>query len=128
ALAPERADLRRLLAKALQENQQGAAAYAEWKAVLQQDEQPTLDDLYGLAQAALDADEISECLQACQRVLAVQATHGGAHALMGKALVAQGDANSAIEHLRRATELAPAQPAAWLVLAELLRDSGDLQA
>ncbi|MCW5873615.1 MAG: tetratricopeptide repeat protein [Anaerolineales bacterium] len=128
ALAPERADLRRLLATALQENQQGAAAYAEWKAVLQQDEQPTLDDLYGLAQAALDADEISECLQACQRVLAVQATHGGAHALMGKALVAQGDANSAIEHLRRATELAPAQPAAWLVLAELLRDSGDLQA
>ncbi len=128
ALAPQRVDLRRLLAKALQDNQQGAAAYSEWKAVLAQDEQPTLEDIFGLAQAALDADEISECLQACQRVLAVQVTHGGAHALMGKALVAQGDANSAMEHLRRATELAPAQHEAWIALAELLRDSGDLQA
>ncbi|UYN89525.1 MAG: tetratricopeptide repeat protein [Anaerolineales bacterium] len=128
ALAPERSDLRRQLAKALQASQQGAAAYGEWQAVLAQDEEPTLDDLFGLAQSALDADEIGECIQACQRVLAVQATHGGAHALMGKALVAQGDANSAIEHLRRATELAPAQHEAWIVLAELLRDQGDVQA
>ncbi|MCL4256890.1 MAG: tetratricopeptide repeat protein [Anaerolineales bacterium] len=128
ALAPERTDLRRQLAKAMQANQQGAAAYSEWQAVMAQDDQPSLEDVYGLAQAALAADALGECIQACQRVLAVQATHGGAHALMGKALVAQGDANSAIEHLRRATELAPAQHEAWIVLAELLRDQGDMQA
>lgn len=128
ALAPERSDLRRQLAKALQANQQGADAYGEWLAVMAQETERTLDDLFGLAQTALDADQLVECIQACQRVLAVQATHGGAHAVMGKALVAQGDANSAVEHLRRATELAPAQHEAWIVLAELLRDQGDVQA
>ncbi|MBX3002681.1 MAG: tetratricopeptide repeat protein [Anaerolineales bacterium] len=128
ALAPERSDLRRQLAKALQSSQHGPAAYAEWQAVMAQDAEPTLEDIFGLAQAALAADELSECIQACQRVLAVQATHGGAHALLGKALLAQGDSNSAIEHLRRATELAPAQSEAWIVLADLLRGQGDWQA
>lgn len=128
ALAPERTDLRRQLAKTLQADGQGAAAFAEWQAVMEQESEPSLEDIFALAQAALAADEIGACISACQRVLAAQVTHGGAHALLGKALLAQGDASSAMEHLRRATELAPAQSESWVALAEQQREAGDLQA
>ncbi len=127
ALAPERVDLRRQLAKALQAAGQGAESFDEWKAVLAQEENPAVDDLFALADAALASDEIQACIEACQRVLAAQATHGAAHALLGKALLAQGDDSSAMEHLQRATELAPAQSEAWLALAEQQRANGNIQ-
>jgi tetratricopeptide (TPR) repeat protein len=127
ALAPERIDLRRQLAKALQANQQSSAALLEWQAVLAQDANASNEDLFAMAQAALAADEIGACIEACQRVLTAQATHGAAHALLGKALLAQDDASSAMEHLRRATELAPAQSEAWITLAEQQRANNSLQ-
>jgi tetratricopeptide (TPR) repeat protein len=127
ALAPERVDLRRQLAKTLQAAGQGAEAFSEWKVVLAQEENPAVEDLFALADAALASDEIAACIAACQRVLAAQATHGAAHALLGKALLAQGDDSSALEHLRRATELAPAQSEAWLALAEQQRAKGNIQ-
>jgi tetratricopeptide (TPR) repeat protein len=128
ALSPERIDLRRQLAKALQAAGQGAESFAEWKAVLAQEESPAIEDLFALAEAALASDEIQACIEACQRVLAAQATHGAAHALLGKALLAQGDDSSAMEHLRRATELAPAQSEAWLALAQQQRAQGNILA
>lgn len=127
ALAPERTDLRRQLAKALQANEQGAEAFAEWQAVMAQEPNTSIEDISAMAEAALAADEIGSCIEACQRVLTAQTTHGAAHALLGKALLAQGDGSSAMEHLRRATELAPAQSEAWITLAEQQRNTNQLQ-
>lgn len=128
ALAPQRVDLRRQLAKSLQANNLGADAFIEWQAVLAQEENPAIDDLVSLAEAALASEDIQACIAACQRVLAAQATHGVAHALLGKALLAQGDDSSAMEHLQRATELAPAQSEAWLALAEQQSAQGKTEA
>jgi len=127
ALAPQRVDLRRQLAKSLQANNLGADAFSEWQAVLAQEENPAIEDLIALAESALASEDIQACIAACQRVLASQATHGAAHALLGKALLAQGDDSSAMEHLQRATELAPAQSEAWLALAEQQRTQGKIQ-
>lgn len=127
ALAPERTDLRRQLAKSLQASNQGREAFAEWQAVMAQEPDASIDDIFAMAEAALAADEIGACIEACQRVLTAQATHGAAHALLGKALLAQGDGSSAMEHLRRATELAPAQSEAWITLAEQQRASNQWQ-
>jgi predicted TPR repeat methyltransferase len=44
---------------------------------------------------------------------------------LGQAIMAAGDVKAAIAPLRRAVELAPAMPEAWLALAHALRDSGE---
>lgn len=69
ALAPQRVDLRRQLAKSLQTNNLGADAFTEWQAVLAQEENPAIDDLVSLAEAALASEDIQACIAACQRVL-----------------------------------------------------------
>ncbi|MEX1247640.1 MAG: tetratricopeptide repeat protein [Anaerolineales bacterium] len=125
ALAPERGDVRRHLAEALQNNQQTEGAFREWKAVLDHAETPTVADWLSLGLAALESGHISETIAACQQVLAAQPSSGAAYALMGKAVAAQGDEDSAIDYLQRATELAPAQLEAWLGLAGLLQMRGN---
>lgn len=127
ALDPERGELRRNLAKALQHNQQPEEAFNEWLAVLDKEAEPSVEDWLSLAQAALDSAHIDGTIKACQRALAFQPSNGAAYALLGSALLAQGDNDSAREHLRRATELAPAQIGAWLALAEILSAQGALQ-
>jgi len=124
ALAPERTDLRRNLARSLQDNQQLPEAFTEWKAVLGLEEQPTVSDWLSLAKAALSSGHADETIRACQHTLDLQPANGAAHALMGKAVASQGDASSAIGYLLRATELAPGQLEAWLTLADLLRGQG----
>jgi tetratricopeptide (TPR) repeat protein len=124
ALAPERAELRRQLAKSLQADGQAEEALVEWKAVMQREE-PQIEDLLAMAEAALICGSNDDCIAACQMALATQATNGAAHALLGKALLAQGDEDSAVEHLRRATELAPALADAWTTLAQQLFERAD---
>ena len=127
ALAPEQADVRRKLALALQNLGRPQEAFPEWKAVLDLETQPSLGDWLALAEVALHSEQIDDTIKACQQALAIQPTDGTAYTLMGKAVAAQGDAPSAIDFLRRATELAPRQLEAWLALAELLRAQGQSQ-
>ncbi len=124
ALAPERTDLRRNLALALQNNRQSTEAFSEWNAVLEIEKQPNVSDWLSLAEMALASGHADETIRACQHALDLQPANAFAHALMGRAVALQGDAASAIEYLRRATELAPGQLEAWLALAELLRAHG----
>jgi tetratricopeptide (TPR) repeat protein len=120
ALSPENTGLRRNLAKALQRNGQGQEAFAEWQAVLDLETQSNVEDLLAYAQVALDSEHIEEAMKACQETLALHPTNGAAYMILGLTLQAQGDETSAIQYLRRATELSPTQTAAWLSLAEML--------
>lgn len=122
ALAPQRADLRRDLAIALTANQQFEEAYIEWKAAIGYSEQPTTRDWLAFADAAFASDHIDETIRACRELLIQEPANGAAYALMGKAVAAQGDETSAIDYLRRASELSPADLATWISLASLLRD------
>ncbi|MCL5429571.1 MAG: tetratricopeptide repeat protein, partial [Chloroflexi bacterium] len=119
ALAPDRGEVRRNLAKALQNNHQPVGAFREWKAMLDHEDQPTIEDWLSFAESGLQSNHIDEAIKACQYALALQPTNGAAYALLGSALLAQGDEGSALAYLRRATELAPAQIEAWLALAQL---------
>jgi len=126
ALAPQRGDLHRLLAKSLQANGEPREALTEWQTLLKSEQVADIEDLLSCAEAALICGETQTCIQVCQRALAEQVTNGAAHALIGKALLAQGEDSSALEHLRRATELAPAHLEAWLALAQQQRVNGAL--
>jgi len=119
ALAPNRSEVRRNLAHALAHNQQYEEAFHEWKAMLDNEVEPTVEDWLSFAESALHSNHFDEALKACQYALMLQPACGAAHALIGYALAAQGDEGSAMTHLRRATELVPAQTKAWLRLAEL---------
>ncbi len=119
ALAPERSDYRRSLAKALQASGNAQDAMTEWHTVIDREETPSIEDLIALAETAVACGDLQKTIEACQQALALNVTNGAAHALLGKALIDAGDENSALDHLQRATELAPAQPGAWLTLAEV---------
>ncbi len=119
ALDPQRSEVRRNLAKALQADRMDEEAFREWKAMLDNEVEPTVDDWLSFAEAGLKSNHIEETIKACQYALSLQPTNGAAYALIGSALLAQGDEGSAMAHLRRATELAPAQGEAWLALAGL---------
>ncbi|MEX2161675.1 MAG: tetratricopeptide repeat protein [Anaerolineales bacterium] len=120
ALAPEQSQVRRQLAEALQGSGQFEAAFKEWKAVLEHSESPSVEDWLALAATALQSGKIEETIAACHQTLMAQPASAAAYALMGKAVALQGDEDSAVEFLTRATELAPAQVDAWLSLAEIL--------
>lgn len=120
-LAPQRADLRRQLAETLAANRQFEEAYIEWKAAIDYSEQPNTQDWLAFAGAALASDHIEDVIRACGEVLAQEPANGVAYALMGKAVAAQGDDTSAIDYLRRATDLTPGDLSSWLALASLLR-------
>ncbi|MEX1071277.1 MAG: tetratricopeptide repeat protein [Anaerolineales bacterium] len=128
ALAPERNDYRRSLAKALQASGDAQGAMTEWQALVDREVSPSVEDLTALAETALANGDTQTTIEACQQALALQVTNGHAHALLGKALIEAGDEISALEHLQRATELAPAQPGAWLALAKLQQATSDSQA
>lgn len=128
ALAPERNDLRRSLAQALQQAGEVNAAFDEWQAVLSREEQPSVEDLLAFAAVALNTEHIEDAIRACQETLALHPTNGAAYTILGHSLQAQGDESSAIQYLRRATELAPAQAGAWLSLAQLLMKKEGAQA
>lgn len=122
ALAPQRTDLRRDLAIALAANQQFEEAYIEWKAAIGYSQQPTTQDWLAFASAAFASGHSDETIRACRELLIEDPANGEAYALMGKAVAFQGDEISAIDYLRRASELTPANVDNWLTLATLLRD------
>lgn len=123
ALAPEDSAIRRLLAQALQDIAP-EEALVEWKAALEYASQPAFEDWLALAGTALAAGQPAETLAASQHALALRPGSGQALALMGQALLAQGDEESAAEYLQRATELSPTQLDAWVALVDLQQAKG----
>ncbi|MCW5878743.1 MAG: tetratricopeptide repeat protein [Anaerolineales bacterium] len=127
ALAPEDSAIRRLLAEALQEDAP-EDALIEWKAALEHADQPAFEDWLALAAVALAAGQPAETLAASQQALALRPGSGRALALMGRALLTEGDEDSAAEYLQRATELSPTQLDAWVALVELQQAKGGHEA
>jgi tetratricopeptide (TPR) repeat protein len=119
ALSPKDNEIRRNLARSLQKNDQPEEAFQEWKAMLDNEAEPSVEDWLSYAETALQSDHLDETLKACQYALSLQPTNGAAYELIGSALLAQGDDGSALAHLGRATELAPTQNEGWKKLAEL---------
>ena len=73
---------------------------------------------YGLC--LLEEGALPEGIGAMRRLLKAHPDHAGGHQALGKALAMTDDSAAAEPHLRRAVELAPASPDAWIELGALL--------
>ncbi|MBS1249057.1 MAG: Beta-barrel assembly-enhancing protease [Chloroflexi bacterium] len=129
-LAPEQLDLRRDLASYLESAQDWDAALAERERILKtlrgeshaksrENGHPLVEDQRSLAGCALKAGYPDRAAQVCQKILHTSPKDGGTQAVLGKSLVALGNPQEAIEHLRLASECAPHLADPWLTLAEL---------
>ncbi|MGH2582027.1 MAG: tetratricopeptide repeat protein [Anaerolineales bacterium] len=127
ALGPQDPGLRGNLARLLQITGNNEGAVKEWKVYLGINPQPGYTDFTSLAQCALETADIGACIQACQQAITIDASNGAAYALLGRALILQGDDVSAETHLRRAVDLAPSDTGAWKALAKLYKTRGEHQ-
>ncbi len=73
---------------------------------------------YGLC--LLEQGSLTEGIRAMRRLARVDPRHAGAQQALGKALALSGDAAGAEAHLRRAVDLAPQSPDAWIELGAVL--------
>ena len=127
ALAPDDPKLRGNLARLLQITGNLHDAFKEWTAYIATNPHPRYADFISFAQCALESNDINACIQACQQASSIDSSQSPAHALLGQALILQGDDASAESHLRRATDLAPSDTRAWIALAKLYGSRGEHQ-
>ena len=76
------------------------------------------------ARAALNAGEIADASQTCERLLEENQESGEAHGLLGLIRMKQGRLSEAEMHLSRATLISPDQPEWWLGLSKLFLETG----
>lgn len=121
AFAPERLDLRRLVAECLEANGDPSAALEERQLILERSAAPTPEDWRALAVCALRAGQPSQALEAGNHLLQDSKDDPLALTLVAQAYLENNDITTALEHLQRAVVLAPDQSAPWLALAYLYR-------
>ncbi|HTV47424.1 MAG TPA: tetratricopeptide repeat protein [Phycisphaerae bacterium] len=125
-LLPESVFLRRTLGEYLGKTGNYRAAVDQFQKALQN--QPfDAASCYDLAVTWEKLGQWSEALVAYERALAIHPDWGEAQYLYGKLLLAHGQRVLALEHLKKAVELAPDQIDARMVLAQAFEESGDIQ-
>lgn len=136
ALAPDRLDLRYLLAESLEINGEWEAALEERSNILEQIENPSPSDLRAMATCALHSHQPEQAIQICKQMLHIQpeqdpsaseqheSDDGLTYALLGEATAAIRNNQTALEYLQRATDLAPQHAAPWTALSRIHKSAG----
>lgn len=117
ALDPQELELRRFLAKSLHTAESYDAAYTEWERLVQQQDEPQLEDLFSLAESAFQSGRFQRCAELCLALIDKDTEDAKVYSLLGRALLAEEN-EEGIGRLKRATELDPGLVEAWLALAE----------
>jgi tetratricopeptide (TPR) repeat protein len=118
ALKPEDTNLREMLVECLESAGEWPAALIERSAILEESQEPSVDDLYAYAYCALQAGEPIQAAHTCREALQADPENGLLYGLLGQATLALGDQNQALEYFHQATQLAPQEEAPWLALAQ----------
>lgn len=121
-LAPDRPDLHRDLAESLESAGEWGLALEERK-IMAATTASNSEDQYTLADCALHNKQPEYAAEISRAILVKNPSDGIAHTLLGEALSAQGDLESAREHFSQASELAPYLPRPWLALARAYNQS-----
>ncbi len=78
------------------------------------------DTLFAYGLCLLEQGALEPGIRAMHRLARLDPRHAGAQQALGKALALNGDVAGAEAHLRRAVELAPQAPEAWIELGAVL--------
>lgn len=127
ALAPQDPDSHRLLGSLWDQTRQWRKSLEEWQRVLELSPQPAPADRLACAQAALRTGDLALVMELVDGLLNEDANNGAALGLLGQALIARGEQQQAVNHLVRATLLAPENLDPWLALAQVQKELGDPQ-
>ncbi len=123
-LQPHNPEHIRCLAKSLEAGGRWVDALQVRSEMMGMVENPDVSDWHDLASCALHAGDVEQSMRISQRILEKQANDAQAHVTMGQSLAARGDNQLALEHLERATQLAPGRAEPWLALAALYQQQG----
>ncbi|MBA4398292.1 MAG: hypothetical protein C0396_00210 [Anaerolinea sp.] len=126
-LEPDQPEHLRKLAEVWEDRQDWEAALEERRKVVRMTQTPAVDDQLALAATAIGAQKFAEANSTCENILTDNPEHGMAFTLMGKAALAQGDLETAVAHLSKATVLIPEEYMPWFELAEAYRRKGETQ-
>jgi Tfp pilus assembly protein PilF len=85
---------------------------------------PDPEPVIELAQAYLAAGDAAKARSAAARALGMRPGHPWAMALLGTALVREGQDNAGLEYLRKAIAAGPRRPAVWISLARGFEAAG----
>ncbi|MDR3577264.1 MAG: tetratricopeptide repeat protein [Anaerolineaceae bacterium] len=126
-LQPNEPAWHRRLGKLLEATGNFEETHRHLQAVLKLTEQPGTTDWFDFASVCMKLGQVDQVIDACEMVLDRLPEHVGANALLGDALMKNGDLNGAIRCYCQATELDPNNPGYWLALAELYQKNNDSQ-
>ncbi len=88
---------------------------------------PAIDDQLSLARCAYGAQNYAAVRQTCENILAIEPDQGLAYTYLGMACQAEGDLETGLGHLNKATLLIPENPLPWIQLAEVHKERGETQ-
>ncbi len=127
ALEPKNTELRRALATTLEVVEDWQQALNERETVLELDPEFNSSDHHALAACALAAGQPGRASEIAQKIIRFDAFDGQAQAIMGQALIELDNPAEGIQHIEKAVQLSPEQPQAWIALAGIHRQKGDLK-
>jgi tetratricopeptide (TPR) repeat protein len=115
-MTPERQDLRRQLAEALEAAGEWALALEERKIIVNSPASTT-DDQYALANCAVHNRQPAYTAELCRSILTKNPSDAMAHTLLGEAFAESDDLPAAQDQFKLASELDLNLPRPWLALA-----------
>jgi tetratricopeptide (TPR) repeat protein len=123
ALEPNSKTARYVLASSLQASERAEDALPHWQTLADQND----DVLTKMAYCALEASQIDLAHETANRILQNDSKSLDGQIILGKALAARGNYESAKSHFEKAIQIAPQNPNAWIALAECQVAVGDDQ-
>ena len=131
ALAPNRLDIKRHLAKTFENSQDWDSAIQEWinitNAHTSNPPANIAEDHNALARCYLRSGEPERTVDICRKVIELKPDDGLAHTFLGQALIALGDIVTARTHLKLGPQLTPHEPYTWLSLANDFLESNETE-
>lgn len=126
ALDPKNTELRRALATTYESIEDWHMALQERETIIELETDYLPDDYHALANCALAAGNPERAQEIAQKIIRFDAFDSLAHTLMGQALIEMDNLDEGVQHIEKAVQLAPEQPRAWLALAGIHLQKGEL--
>jgi tetratricopeptide (TPR) repeat protein len=115
----------RRVAELLEEQNEFRSAMDHRRKVLDLDGDAQTNDWLSFAKCAFQAEDLLQVVDACNKVVEVEAQNPEANTLMGQSLYRLGDKEAAVVYLSQATVLSPSISKNWLMLSDIYRQNND---
>jgi tetratricopeptide (TPR) repeat protein len=117
ALSPHDLKVKKNLASAMSSAQKWDQAEKVYKNIVENSVEKSSDELATLANISLKNGNLAGSIESASKALEIDQVNAYAHAVIGKAMMGNGDEDKAVQHLNQAISIDPETPETWLTLA-----------